>query len=106
MKIDGECLVELIRSCRNKVQLYWSVRMPRLHTSLQTPIVMINGSSRCDFFLNSQEFCCFIIVGAENPSLSWPCYQRLWRSRNRRAIGSPKVPVWMKGYHLAHTHCL
>ncbi|KAG5571993.1 hypothetical protein H5410_061759 [Solanum commersonii] len=49
MKIDGECLIELIRSCRNKVQVYRSVRMPQLHTSLHfhlTPIVMINGSSR------------------------------------------------------------
>ena len=34
MKIDGECLIELIRSCRNKVQVYRSVRMPQLHTSL------------------------------------------------------------------------
>nr|VDD26835.1 unnamed protein product [Brassica rapa] len=44
MKIDGECLIELIRSCRNKVQVYRSVRMPQLHTSLHfhlTPIVMI-----------------------------------------------------------------
>ncbi|KAL0685473.1 hypothetical protein Bca4012_052321 [Brassica carinata] len=41
MKIDGECLIELIRSCRNKVQVYRSVRMPQLHTSLHfhlTPI--------------------------------------------------------------------
>ncbi|PPS06298.1 hypothetical protein GOBAR_AA14340 [Gossypium barbadense] len=41
MKIDGECLIELIESCRNKVQVYRSVRMPQLHTSLHfylTPI--------------------------------------------------------------------
>ncbi|GMN25730.1 hypothetical protein TIFTF001_051462 [Ficus carica] len=41
MKIDGECLIELIGSCRNKVQVYRSVRMPQLHTSLHfhlTPI--------------------------------------------------------------------
>nr|VDD65922.1 unnamed protein product [Brassica oleracea] len=60
MKIDGECLIELIRSCRNKVQVYRSVRMPQLHTSLHfhlTPIVMINGSSRRDLLLNSQNFC-------------------------------------------------
>ncbi|CAN4128535.1 unnamed protein product [Withania somnifera] len=58
MKIDGECLIELIRSCRNKVQVYRSVRMPQLHTSLHfhlTPIVMINGSSRRDLLLNSQK---------------------------------------------------
>ncbi|KAL5697130.1 hypothetical protein ACHQM5_031017 [Ranunculus cassubicifolius] len=57
MKIDGECLIELIGSCRNKVQVYWSVRMPQLHTSLHfhlTPIVMINGSSRRDLLLDSQ----------------------------------------------------
>ncbi|PPD87780.1 hypothetical protein GOBAR_DD15264 [Gossypium barbadense] len=51
MKIDGECLIELIGSCRNKVQVYRLVRMPQLHTSLHfhlTPIVMINGSSRTD----------------------------------------------------------
>ncbi|CAF1751008.1 unnamed protein product [Brassica rapa subsp. narinosa] len=73
MKIDGECLIELIRSCRNKVQVYRSVRMPQLHTSLHfhlTPIVMINGSSR----------------RAENPLLSRLCYRRLWGSRNRRAL--------------------
>ncbi|MBA0610621.1 hypothetical protein Godav_011441 [Gossypium davidsonii] len=34
MKIDGECLIELIGSCRNKVQVYRSVKMPQLHTSL------------------------------------------------------------------------
>ena len=60
MKIDGECLIELIGSCRNKVQVYRSVRMPQLHTSLHfhlTPIVMINGSSRRDLILDSQYFC-------------------------------------------------
>lgn len=49
--MDGECLIELIGSCRNKVQVYRSVRMPQLHASLHfhlTPIVMINGSSRRD----------------------------------------------------------
>ena len=72
MKIDGECLIELIGSCRNKVQVYRSVRMPQLHTSLHfhlTPIVMINGSSRRDLLLNSQNFCRSIPAGAENPSL-------------------------------------
>ena len=34
MKIDCECLIKLIGSCRNKVQVYRSVRMPQLHTSL------------------------------------------------------------------------
>nr|GEW08565.1 hypothetical protein Ccrd_024108 [Tanacetum cinerariifolium] len=34
MKIDGECPIELIGSCRNKVQVYRSVRIPQLHTSL------------------------------------------------------------------------
>ncbi|KAH0653488.1 hypothetical protein KY289_031166 [Solanum tuberosum] len=82
MKIDGECLIELIRSCRNKVQVYRSVRMPQLHTSLHfhlTPIVMINGSSRRDLLLNSQKnFCRSIPAGAENPSLSRLCYRKLW----------------------------
>ncbi|KAK8586417.1 hypothetical protein V6N13_010010 [Hibiscus sabdariffa] len=57
MKIDGECLIELIGSCRNKVQVYRSVRMPQLHTSLHfhlTPIVMINGSSRRDLLYRSR----------------------------------------------------
>jgi hypothetical protein len=34
--------------------------MPQLHTSLHfhlTPILMINGSSRCDLILDSQYFC-------------------------------------------------
>ena len=78
MKIDGECLIELIRSCRNKVKVYRSVRMPQLHTSLHfhlTPIVMINGSSRRDLLLNSQNFCRSIPAGAENPSLSRLCYR-------------------------------
>ncbi|MBA0763003.1 hypothetical protein Gotri_012533 [Gossypium trilobum] len=60
MKIDGECLIKLIGSCRNKVQVYRSVRMPQLHTSLHfhlTPIVMINDSSHRDLLLNSQNFC-------------------------------------------------
>ncbi|KAK8517012.1 hypothetical protein V6N12_032212 [Hibiscus sabdariffa] len=89
MKIDGECLIELIGSCRNKVQVYRSVRMPQLHTSLHfhlTPIVMINGSSRRDLLLNSQNFCHSIPVGTENPLPSRLCYRRLWGSRNRRAL--------------------
>lgn len=89
MKLDGECLIELIGSCRNKVQVYRSVRMPQLHTSLHfhlTPIVMINGSSRRDLLLNSQNFCRSIPAGVENPSLSRLCYRRLWGSRNRRAL--------------------
>ncbi|GMI77325.1 hypothetical protein HRI_001401800 [Hibiscus trionum] len=89
MKIDGECLIELIGSCRNKVQVYRSVRMPQLHTSLHfhlTPIVMINGSSRRDLLLNSQNFCHSIPAGTENPLLSRLCYRRLWGSRNRRAL--------------------
>ncbi|OIT06013.1 trans-resveratrol di-o-methyltransferase [Nicotiana attenuata] len=85
-----KCLIELIRSCRNKVQVYRSVRMPQLHTSLHfhlTPIVIINGSSRRDLLLNSQKnFCRSIPAGAENPSLSRLCYRRLWGSRNRRAL--------------------
>ncbi|CAN6447358.1 unnamed protein product [Victoria cruziana] len=78
MKIDGECLIELIGSCRNKVQISRSVRMPQLHTSMHfhlTPIVMINGSSRRDLILDSQYFCRSIPAGTENPSL-----------RNRRAL--------------------
>ena len=89
MKIDGECLIELIRSCRNKVQISRSVRMPQLHTSLHfhlTPIVMINGSSRRDLILDSQYFCRSIPAGAESPSLSRLCDQRLRGSRNRRAL--------------------
>jgi len=63
--------------------------MPQLHTSLHfhlTPIVMINGSSRRDLLLNSQNFCRSTPAGAENPSPSWLCYRRLWGSRNRRAL--------------------
>ncbi|TYI30076.1 hypothetical protein ES332_A05G359600v1 [Gossypium tomentosum] len=70
MKIDGECLIKLIGSCRNKVQVYRSVRMPQLRTSLHfhlTPIVMINSSSRCDLLLNSQNFCYSVLAGTENP---------------------------------------
>ncbi|KAJ0045864.1 hypothetical protein Pint_06563 [Pistacia integerrima] len=57
MKIDGKCLIELIESCRNKVQVYRSVRMSQLHTSLHfhlTPILMINDSSCHDILLNFQ----------------------------------------------------
>ncbi|TYH79923.1 hypothetical protein ES332_D03G097300v1 [Gossypium tomentosum] len=89
MKINGECLIELIGSCRNKVQVYRSVRMPQLHTSLHfhlTPIIMINGSSHRDLLLNSQNFCHSILAGTENPLPSRLCYRRLWGSRNRRAL--------------------
>ncbi|KAK8925680.1 hypothetical protein KSP39_PZI018467 [Platanthera zijinensis] len=89
MKIDDECLIELIRSCRNKVQISRSVRMPKLHTSLHfhlAPIVMISGSSRRDQLLDSQYFCRSIPAGAENPPLSRLCYRKLWGSRNKRAL--------------------
>ena len=95
MKMDGECLIELIGPCRNKVQVYRSVRMPQLHTSLHfhlTPIVMINGSSRRDLLFPN--FCRSTLrgneekpsLGSENPSLPQLCYRRLWGSRNRRAL--------------------
>ncbi|MFQ6668227.1 hypothetical protein Gotur_033962, partial [Gossypium turneri] len=73
----------------NKVQVYRSVRMLQLHTSLHfhlTPIVMINDSSRRDLLLNSQNFCHSIPIVTENPLLSLLYYQRLWGSRNRRAL--------------------
>ncbi|KAJ8424715.1 hypothetical protein Cgig2_013843 [Carnegiea gigantea] len=57
MKIDGECLIELIG-------------MPQLHTSLHfhlTPIVMINGSSRRDLLFHSQNFCRSIPAGGREP---------------------------------------
>ncbi|KAK7849743.1 hypothetical protein CFP56_002437 [Quercus suber] len=85
--MDGECLIELIESCRNKVQVYWPVRMPQLHVSLHfhlTPIIMINDSSRCDLLLNSQNFCRSIPTRAKNPSLSRLCYRRLWGSQNSK----------------------
>ncbi|KAK6923590.1 hypothetical protein RJ641_011895 [Dillenia turbinata] len=102
MKIDGECLIELIGSCRNKVQVYRSVRMPQLHTSLHfhlTPIVMINGSSRRDLLLNSQNFCRSIPAGAENPSLS-----RLANLRPARGnLCTPPLPF---GRPTPHRNCL
>lgn len=70
MKIDGECLIELIRSCRNKVQVYRSVRMPQLHTLLHfhlAPIVMINGSSCRDLILDSQYFCRSLLCKDREP---------------------------------------
>ncbi|MBA0607350.1 hypothetical protein Godav_019666 [Gossypium davidsonii] len=63
--------------------------MPQLNTSLQfhlTPIVMINGLSRCDLLLNSQNFCHLILAGMENSLPSRLCYQRLWGIQNRRAL--------------------
>ena len=57
---------QLIGSCRNKVQVYRSVRMPQLHTSLHfhlTPIVMINGSSRRDLLFPN--FCRSPLRGRE-----------------------------------------
>ncbi|KAL3522791.1 hypothetical protein ACH5RR_015625 [Cinchona calisaya] len=89
MKMDGERLMELNRSCRNKVQVYRSVRMPQLHTSLNfhlTPIIMINGSPCHDLLLNSQNFYHSIPTRAKNPSLSRLCYRRLWGSQNMRAL--------------------
>ncbi|KAK5769969.1 hypothetical protein PVK06_050054 [Gossypium arboreum] len=47
MKIDGECLIELIGSCRNKVQVYRSVRMPQLHTSLHFHLTPIGQRTPC-----------------------------------------------------------
>ncbi|GMI81009.1 hypothetical protein HRI_001770200 [Hibiscus trionum] len=116
MKIDGECLIELIGSCRNKVQVYRSVRMPQLHTSLHfhlTPIVMINGSSHRDLLLNSQNFYHSIPAGTENPLPSWLCYRRLWGSRNRRtlilgwayyvdAFNSYPLYAWLPSFYRGH----
>uniref|UniRef100_A0A2N9HQM6 Uncharacterized protein n=1 Tax=Fagus sylvatica TaxID=28930 RepID=A0A2N9HQM6_FAGSY len=93
--------------------------MPQLHTSLHfhlTPIVMINGSSRRDLLLNSQNFCRSIPAGAENPSLSRLCYRRLWGSRNRRALilgwayyldafSSYPLRTWLPSVYRGHDNC-
>ncbi|RZC88837.1 hypothetical protein C5167_031211 [Papaver somniferum] len=119
MKIDGECLIELIGSCRNKVQVYRSVRMPQLHTSPHfhlTPIVMINGSYRRDILLDSQNFCRSIPAGTENPLLSRLCYRRLWGSRHRRALilgwayyldafSSYPLRTWLPSVYRGHDNC-
>ncbi|KAK4733927.1 hypothetical protein R3W88_008188 [Solanum pinnatisectum] len=72
------------------VQVYQSVRMPQLHTSLHfhlTPITMINDSSRRDLLLNSQNnLCRSILARSENPSLSRLCYRKIWGSWNRRTL--------------------
>ena len=91
MKIDGECLIELIGSCRNKVQVYRSVRMPQLHTSLHfhlTPIVMINGSSRRDLILDSQYFCRSILCKDREPVVVPAVFstRSSQGSKNRRAL--------------------
>ncbi|KAK4784039.1 hypothetical protein SAY86_018407 [Trapa natans] len=62
--------------------------MSQLHTSLHfhlTPIVMINGSSRHDLLLNSQNFYRSIPQG-QRTRRCLGCYQRLRGSRNRRAL--------------------
>ncbi|PPS08684.1 hypothetical protein GOBAR_AA11954 [Gossypium barbadense] len=103
----------------NKVQVYWSVRMPQLHTSLHfhlTPIVMINGSSRRDLLLNSQNFCHSIPAGTENPLPSRLCYRRLWGSWNRRALilgwayyldafSSYPLCTWLPSVYCGHDNC-
>ncbi|OMP12450.1 hypothetical protein COLO4_03191 [Corchorus olitorius] len=89
MKIDGECLIELIGSCRNKVQVYRSVRMPQLHTSLHfhlTPIVMINGSSRRDLLLNSQTSVARSPQGQRTPCRLGCATGGSGERRNRRAL--------------------
>ncbi|MCD9640583.1 hypothetical protein HAX54_025961 [Datura stramonium] len=81
----AECLIRLIRSCRNKVQVCRSVRMPQLHTSLHFHDTYRNDKqalSRRDLLLNSQKnFCRSIPAGTENPSLSRLCYRKLWGSQ-------------------------
>ncbi|KAL4204078.1 hypothetical protein AMTRI_Chr01g130390 [Amborella trichopoda] len=52
----------------------------------RSSLVVLDGSSRRDLILDSQYFCRSIPTGTENLSLCHPCYQRLWRSRNRRAL--------------------
>lgn len=85
MKIDGECLIELIRSCSNKVQIFRSIRMPQLHTLLHFHLTPIVITARLAVTLSAY-FCRSIPAGAENPSLSRLCYRRLWGSKSRRAL--------------------
>ncbi|KAL4185789.1 hypothetical protein AMTRI_Chr10g232470 [Amborella trichopoda] len=89
--------------------------MPQLHTSLHfhlTPIMMINGSSRCDLILDSQYFCHSYPKGIENPSLSRPWYQGLWGSRNKRALilgwvdafNSYPLRTWLPNVYHGHNN--
>ncbi|KAJ9535425.1 LOW QUALITY PROTEIN: hypothetical protein OSB04_un001451 [Centaurea solstitialis] len=65
MKIDGECPIELIGSCRNKVQVSRSDASAAYITALPLDTYRnINGSSRRDLLLNSQNFCRSIPAGA------------------------------------------
>ncbi|KAB5544746.1 hypothetical protein DKX38_012858 [Salix brachista] len=84
--------------------------MSQLHTSLHfhlTPIVTINGSSRRDLLLNSQDFCRSIPAGAENPSLSRLYPLRTWlpsvyrgHNNSQEATSSggrtDSVPPWLE----------
>ncbi|KAF9599037.1 hypothetical protein IFM89_033382 [Coptis chinensis] len=65
--------------------------MPQLHTSLHfylTPIVMINGSSRRDLLLDSQNFVRSIPRGRREPAPVTGCrlFTEALGSRNRRAL--------------------
>jgi len=53
---NGKCQIEFIGSCVNKVQLFRSPMMPTLYTLLHshsTPVVMVNGLSCWDLFLEA-----------------------------------------------------
>ena len=76
---------QLIGSCRNKVQVYRSVRMPQLHTLLHfhlTPIVMINGSSRRDLI-------CILKTSVAPPRRG----QRTRRFLGSATVGSGEVRI-------------
>eukprot|EP01018_Ginkgo_biloba_P037102 Gb_40557 [translate_table: standard] len=78
-------------SCRNKVQITRSVRMPQLHTSLHfylTPIVMINDSSHRDLILDSQYFCRSIPCKDREPIIISTVFTTRGSqgSKNRRAL--------------------
>ena len=62
MKIDGECLIELIGSCRNKVQVSRSVRMPQLRTLLP-PSTFFLLKATFHFFLLKAIFHFFFVEG-------------------------------------------
>jgi len=117
--MEGNQIVQLKYSSQLRMSnvANWVKFMITTNTSLcflLTPIVMISDSSRCNLLLNSQKnLCRSIPAGAENPSLSRLCYQKLWESRNGialilegahylNALSSYMLRTWLPSIYRGH----
>ena len=77
---------EAVKRIKARAEAECEKKMRVLRTDRGGEFTSVSFSKYCDEIGIQRNLTAPIPAGAENPSLSRLCYQRLWGSRNRRAL--------------------